>query len=121
MGHITKYLPNFAAIRKAQIDAKVIRFARTKFTDISDGLIKRNLCEIIAAYDAEFKCKSCCMGIDMCSELLNSAGYTYKMNLQASGWIKIEYVPCMFNSGNKTTIDSQKSKIIKNKVMIKNG
>ena len=120
MEHIRKCLSNDLAVRKAQIDAEFIRYARTKFTDISDALIERNLCEIIAAYDAEFKCKSCCRGLEMCHELLNSAGYTYKMNLQSSGWIKIEYVPCMFNSGKKTTMDSKKSKIIKNKVMIKN-
>lgn len=111
MEHITKCLPDFVAMRKGKIGAEFIRYARTEFPDMSDALIKRNLCEIIATYDAEFTCKSRCMGIHMCSELLNSAGYTYKMNLQPSGWIKIEYVPCLFNSGKKTTMDIQKSKI----------
>lgn len=121
MEHIRKCLPDFTAIRKAKIDSKFIRYARTKFPDMTDSLIKRNLCEIIAAYDAEVKCKSCCMGIDMCPELLNSAGYTYNMSLLPSGWIKIEYVPCMFNNGKKTTTIIQSNKKIRNKVMIKNG
>lgn len=101
MEHITKHLPDFIIMGKGKIDIKFIKYARTKFSNISDALIQQNLCEIIAAYDAEFKCKSCCMSINMCPELLNSAGYTYKMNLQANGWIKIEYVPCRFNRARK--------------------
>ena len=113
MERIAKYFPDLVAMRKARIDSKFIRYARTKFPDMSDALIKQNLCEIIAAYDAELKCRSCCIGIDMCAELLNSAGYTYKINLQSSGWIKIEYVPCVFHFDKKTTENIQKSTIIK--------
>lgn len=121
MEYIAKCLPDFAVIRKARTDYKFIRYARTKFPDISDALIKQNLCEIITAYDAELKCRSSCMGIDMCVELLNSAGYTYNMILQSNGWIKMEYRPCVFHSGKKNVAIIPKSKIIKNKVMIENG
>jgi len=101
MEHVANYLPNFVAMKEARIDSRFIRYARTKFPDISETLIKQNLCEIITAYDAEVKCQSCCMGIDMCPELINTAGYTYTMIIQRSGWIKIEYIPCMFNVGKQ--------------------
>jgi len=101
MERVVNSLPHFSALMKGRMDARFIRYARAKFPDISDQLIQRNLCEIITAYDAEYKCKSCCMGIDMCSELINSAGYTYRMIFQPSGWIKIVYVPCMFNGGKE--------------------
>lgn len=98
MERIVNYLSDFVVTSKARTDAKFIRYARTKFPGISDELIRQNLCEIITVYEAEFKCKSCCMGIDMCSELINSAGYTYRILLQPNGWMKIEYVPCVFHS-----------------------
>ena len=101
MEHITKHLPAFIVMGKGKIDVKFIKYARTKFSNISNALIQQNLCEIIAAYDADLTCNSYCRGIAMCSKLLNSAGYTYKMNLQANGWIKIEYVPCRFNRARK--------------------
>ena len=80
---------------------EIVNYARAKFIGISAELIDRNSCEIITAYHAEFTCQSCCMGIDMCPELLNTAGYTYHMVLQGSGWIKTEYIPCLFNGGKK--------------------
>jgi len=105
---ISESLPDLSAMTKAMIDPKFIRYARTKFPNISDELINRNVCEIITACDAESKCKAC-MGVDMCAELINSAGYTYKMILQPSGWIKTEYVPCEFNGGREFT-DNKVSK-----------
>jgi len=94
-----KYLPDFSTMVNARTHFEYVRYARTKFPEISEALIKQNLCELITAHDAEYQCQSCCMGIDMCPELLNSAGYTYQMILLPSGWIKIECVPCMFNGG----------------------
>lgn len=110
MENVANYLPHFSAMLSVKMDAKFIRYARAKFSTISDELIRRNLCEIITAYDGEFKCKSCCMGIDMCSELMNSAGYTYRMILQPSGWIKIEYVPCVFNGGTEIAKEKKGAK-----------
>lgn len=121
MEYITKRVPDFAVIRKAPIDSKFIRYAHTKFPDMSNELIRQNLCEIIAAYEAELTCRSCCMGIGMCYNLLNSAGYTYHMILQPNGWIKMEYIPCAFHDGKKATTSIQKNKILNNRVMIKNG
>lgn len=99
MEKVAKCLPDFTARRNASIDTNLIRYARTQFPEMSDQLIHQNLCEIITVYHAEFTCKTCCMGIDMCSELMNTAGYTYTMTLQPSGWIKTEYAPCLFNGG----------------------
>lgn len=101
MDDMTNCFPDLSAIGRARMDAKFVKYAREKFPGISDDLINQNSCEIITAYDAEFKCKSCCMGLDMCPELINSAGYTYSMILQSNGWIKTEYVPCMFNGGRQ--------------------
>lgn len=101
MEPIINYLSGIVSMPKLGIDVNFIRYARTQFPGMSDALIRKNLCEIIAAYDADYKCKSCCMGIDMCPELLNTAGYTYRMILQHSGWIKTEYVPCVFNGGKE--------------------
>lgn len=107
MEHVINYIPDLVARNRAAIDPNFIRYARAKFPDMSIALIRQNLCEIITAYDAEVKCQSCCMGIDMCTELINSAGYTYTMTLQRSGWIKIEYIPCMFNGGKQMARDKK--------------
>lgn len=110
MDNMADSFPDLTSISSARMDAKFIKYAREKFPGISDELINQNSCEIITAYDAEFKCKSCCMGLDMCPELINSAGYTYSMVLQPNGWIKTEYVPCMFNGGRKFEPDKKVSK-----------
>lgn len=98
---------HLSSIARARMPPEIVNYARAKFPGISVGLMERNSCEIITAYNAEFKCKSCCMGIDMCPELINTAGYTYSMILQSNGWIKTEYVSCMFNGG-KQIIRSKK-------------
>lgn len=41
------------------------------------------------------------MGIDMCPELINTAGYIYVLAMQSSGRIKMEYTPCEFKGGRK--------------------
>lgn len=110
MESMANSFPDLSAMTKARIDSKFVRYAREKFPDISDDLIHQNICEIITAYDAEYKCKSCCMGIDMCPELINSSGYTYMMILQANGWIKTEYAPCMFNGGKQFIEDKKVDK-----------
>ncbi len=113
---VAHYVPEIADRDKVGIDSKYITYARKKIPDISEELIHRNLCEIITAYDAELTCKSCCMGIDMCPELMNSAGYTYTMLIQPSGWIKIEYSPCMFNGGKEEITNQQESQFVQGKI-----
>lgn len=107
MDNMANSFNHLLAMTRARIAPEIVRYARIKFPEITDELIERNLCEIMTAYDAEFKCKSCCVGIDMCPELINSAGYTYSMILQENGWIKIEYVHCMFNGGKEFATDKE--------------
>ena len=107
MDSLKNSFSHLSSIARGRIATVIVNYARAKFPGISIELIERNSCELITAYDAEYKCKSCCMGIDMCPELINTAGYTYSMILQPNGWIKIEYAPCMFNGGKEFAMDKK--------------
>lgn len=85
MDNLVGSFPNLTAMTRARISPDILKFARSKFPEISNELIEQNICEFITAQDAEHKCGSCCVGIEMCQELINTAGYTYVMNLQANG------------------------------------
>jgi hypothetical protein len=101
MQNLANSFPDLRSIARARIEPDIFQFARSKFPDISDELIQQNLCELITAQDAEQKCGACCMGLDMCPELINTAGYIYVLAMQSSGRIKMEYAPCEFNGGRK--------------------
>lgn len=101
MQNLANSFPDFRSIARARLGPEVLNFARQKFPDISEELIQQNLCELITAQDAEKKCGACCIGLDMCPELINTAGYTYVMAMQSDGRIKMEYAPCEFNGGRK--------------------
>lgn len=101
MQNLANSFPDLPSIARARITPDIYKYARSKFPDISDELILQNLCEFITAQDAEQKCGSCCMGLDMCPELINTAGYIYVLAMQSSGRIKMEYTPCEFNGGRK--------------------
>ena len=101
MESLSNSLPDYRSIARARLAPEVVKFAYDKFPDISEDLISQNLCELITAQDAEWKCSACCVGLGMCPELLNTAGYTYVLAMQANGKIKMEYAPCEFNGGRK--------------------
>jgi hypothetical protein len=86
----------YLSSQEKNLDDEVVRFAFTKFPNISLDIVHQNYCEFVTALEAEKKC-ACCMTIEMCSELLNTAGYKLAFTLQPNGWLKEEKRICEFH------------------------
>lgn len=69
---------------------EVFEWIRTKLPELSDETIRRNYCEVAAAYESNARCHGCMWTYGNC----DSAGYYMVPTMEHDGYIKNEMARC---------------------------
>ncbi|MDR3563241.1 MAG: hypothetical protein P4N59_17665 [Negativicutes bacterium] len=87
-----------AAVEQAAGDMRerVRPYVKRHFPRLAEGLVDRNCLELDYAQAAEGLC-GCCLGLDMCSELLNTAGMAVGLELLPDGYVRQFFYRCRFH------------------------
>jgi hypothetical protein len=83
-GEITKF------VAEMSIEPELTDYARSKFPNLSDELIRKNYLEIRQAYEGVDKCFGCMWSFGDCVD----KGHFPVMELSASGWISLRWHRC---------------------------
>ena len=72
------------------VEKEIVEFARYKFPQISERLIKENYLEILQAMEGSDKCLGCCWSFGQC----DTQGFFPSMELLPSGRIHVSMAAC---------------------------
>lgn len=68
----------------------LMAFAREKWPDITESLVRRNLCEIMRAKEVDEMCQACMWAPKDCV----SGGYRSVYSITPEGWLEETMMPC---------------------------
>lgn len=77
-------------VAEMTVEKEIVEFARYKFPQISERLIKENYLEILQAMEGSDKCLGCCWSFGQC----DTQGFFPSMELQANGQIHVSMAAC---------------------------
>ena len=77
-------------VAEMEVEKEVVNYARIKFPNISERLIKENYLEIRHAIDGSEKCRGCMWSFGQC----DTQGFFPSMELNANGQIHVSMMAC---------------------------
>lgn len=77
-------------VAEMTVEPEITAYARSKFPNISDELVRKNYLEILQAYEGNNKCLGCLWTFGDC----NDRGHYPVMSLQPNGYISLTWQRC---------------------------
>lgn len=84
-----------AAMAVEDLRERVRPYVSKRFPNMADRIIDRNCLELSFAQAAAEKC-GFCLGLEMCTELLNTAGFAVGLDLRPDGYVRQYFYRCRF-------------------------